>query len=60
MPTTGRLKIDLIKGLSLRNPRVESDEFIMIIGSDRPMEDTARILFYPLFMWIELIMELKY
>lgn len=53
IPTTGTLKINLIKELSLRNPRVESDEFIMTIGSARPMEDAARIAFYELIMWLE-------
>ena len=53
IPTTGTLKVDLIKGLLLRNPRVESDEFIMTIGSARPMEDAARIAFYELIMWLE-------
>ena len=53
IPTTGTLKIDLIKRLSLRNPRVESNEFIMTIGSARPMEDAARIAFYELIMWLE-------
>ena len=53
IPTTGTLKVDLIKGLLLRNPRVESDEFLMTIGSARPMEDAARIAFYELIMWLE-------
>jgi len=53
IPTLGTLKVDLIKGLLLRNPRVESDEFIMTIGSARPMEDAARIAFYELIMWLE-------
>ena len=53
IPTKGTLKVDLIKGLSLRNPRVESEEFIMTIGSARPMEDAARIAFYELIMWLE-------
>jgi acetamidase/formamidase len=53
IPTVGILKVDLIKGLLLRNPRVESDEFIMTIGSARPMEDAARIAFYELIMWLE-------
>ena len=34
-------------------PRVDSDEFIMAIGSARPMEDAARIAFYELIMWLE-------
>ena len=53
IPTTGPLKVDLVKQLSLTNPRVESDEFIMTIGSARPMEDAARIAFYELIMWLE-------
>ncbi|MBK16004.1 MAG: acetamidase [Chloroflexi bacterium] len=53
IPTTGTLKVDLVKQLSLTNPRVESDEFIMTIGSARPMEDAARIAFYELIMWLE-------
>ncbi|MCL0030507.1 acetamidase/formamidase family protein [Dehalococcoidia bacterium] len=53
IPTVGTLKVDLIKGLLLRNPRVESDEFLMTIGSARPMEDAARIAFYELIMWLE-------
>ena len=43
----------MVKQLSLTNPRVESDEFIMTIGSARPMEDAARIAFYELIMWLE-------
>ena len=53
IPTTGTLKVDLVIQLSLTNPRVESDEFIMTIGSARPMEDAARIAFYELIMWLE-------
>jgi len=53
IPTIGTLKIDLVKELHLQNPRVESDEFIMTIGSARPMEDAARIAFYELIMWLE-------
>ena len=53
IPNTGTLKVDLVKQLSLTNPRVESDEFIMTIGSARPMEDAARIAFYELIMWLE-------
>ena len=48
-----KVLLDLIKGLLLRNPRVESDEFLMTIGSARPMEDAARIAFYELIMWLE-------
>ena len=53
IPTLGTLRVELIKGLSLRNPRVKSNEFIMTIGSARPMEDAARIAFYELVMWLQ-------
>ena len=53
IPTLGTLRVELIKGLYLRNPRVESNEFIMTIGSARPMEDAARIAFYELIMWLQ-------
>ena len=53
IPTRGVLSVDLIKGQSIATPRVESDEFLMTIGSARPMEDAARIAFYELVGWLE-------
>lgn len=53
IPTRGVLSVDVIKGQVIRTPRVESDGFIMTIGSARPMEDAARIAFYELIMWLE-------
>ena len=53
IPTRGTLTIGLIKGHLVATPRVESDEFLMTIGSARPMEDAARIAFYELVMWLE-------
>ncbi len=53
IPTRGVLSVDLIKGKAIRTPRVESDDYIMTVGSARPMEDAARIAFYELVIWLE-------
>ena len=53
IPTRGSLTIDLIKGKAISTPRVISEEYIMSIGSARPMEDAARIAFFDLIMWLE-------
>jgi acetamidase/formamidase len=52
VPTIGTLTVDVIKGRSIATPRVENDEFLMSIGSARPMEDAARIAFYDLVTWL--------
>jgi acetamidase/formamidase len=53
VPTTGTFTIDVIKGNApIATPRVENDEYIMSIGSARPMEDAARIAFYDLITWL--------
>jgi acetamidase/formamidase len=51
--TLGVLSVDLIKGRTIGTPRVESEDYIMTVGSARPMEDAARIAFYELVMWLE-------
>ena len=38
IPTRSVLTVDLIKNNAIATPRVESDEFLMTIGSARPME----------------------
>ena len=53
IPTRGVFTANLIKARPIATPRVESDDFIMTIGSARPMEDAARIAFYELVMWLE-------
>ncbi|MBI4219403.1 MAG: acetamidase/formamidase family protein [Chloroflexi bacterium] len=52
VPTTGRFTVDVIKGRALRTPRIENDEFLMSVGSARPMEDAARIAFHDLVSWL--------
>ena len=46
------LQIDLIKNWSFAWPRLETDKFIMTIGSARPMEDAARIAYRELVRWM--------
>lgn len=52
-PATVVLQVDLIKGWSFANPRLETDDFIMTIGSARPMEDAARIAYRDLVRWMQ-------
>jgi acetamidase/formamidase len=49
---TTKITLDLVKGWSLAWPRLENDEFIMSIGSARPMEDAARIAYGDLVNWM--------
>ena len=51
--TRGVLTFNLIKKHPIRTPRIENDEYIMTVGSARPMEDAARIAFYELILWLE-------
>ena len=53
VPTRGVMTAELIKGTAIGTPRVESDDYIMTVGSARPMEDAARIAFYELVMSLE-------
>jgi acetamidase/formamidase len=52
VPTVGTLTVDLIKGRAISTPRIENGEFLMSVGSARPMEDAARIAFYDLVTWL--------
>ena len=51
-PTTTTISVDLIKGWSIEWPRLETDEFIMAIGSARPLEDATRIAYRELVRWM--------
>jgi amidase len=53
VPTTGTLTISVIKGRGIPTPRIESDEFLMSVGSARPLDDATRIAFYDLVTWLE-------
>jgi amidase len=49
---TVTLQIDLIKNWSFAWPRLETRDFIMTIGSARPLEDAARIAYRELTRWM--------
>ena len=52
-PTVTTLDLDLVKGWSIEWPRIESEEYIMSVGSGRPMEDAVKIAFRDLISWME-------
>ena len=52
-PTVTTITIDLIKDWTIEWPRLEADDFIMAIGSTRPLEDTTRIAYRELIYWME-------
>lgn len=49
---TSHLVFNVIKGKTIKNPRIENDEKIMAVGSARPMEDAVRIAYVELIYWI--------
>jgi amidase len=53
MPATVKLQIDLIKGAPLANPMLETEDFVMCVGSARPMEDAARIAYRDLVRFVD-------
>jgi acetamidase/formamidase len=46
------LQVDVIKGWSFAWPRLETEKFLMTIGSARPLEDAARIAYRELVRWM--------
>lgn len=52
MPSTTTVQVDLIKKWQIAWPRLENADFIMTIGSARPMEDAARIAYRELVRWL--------
>lgn len=51
-PTVTTLRVDLIKGWTIKTPRLENEKFYMTIGSARPMEDAARGAYRELIRWM--------
>jgi len=49
---TVTMQIDVIKGWSFAWPRLETETFLMAIGSARPLEDAARISYRELVRWM--------
>jgi acetamidase/formamidase len=52
IPATVVFRVDLIKGWSIPGVRLETEDFIMAIGSARPMEDAARMAYRDLIRWM--------
>ncbi len=52
IPATVRIQVDLIKGWSIPGVRLETEDFIMSVGSARPMEDAARMAYRDLVRWL--------
>jgi hypothetical protein len=52
MAATVVVQIDLIKGWSIPGVRLETEDFIMAVGSARPMEDAARMAYRDLIRWM--------
>ena len=50
--STTTITVDLIKAWNIEWPRLEADDFIMAIGSARPLEDATRIAFRELIRWM--------
>ena len=51
-PSTTTVQVDLIKGMTIAWPRLETDTMLMTIGSARPLEDAARIAYRELVRWV--------
>jgi len=52
IPSSTTIQIDLIKSWAIGWPRLETERFLMAIGSARPMEDAARIAYRELIRWL--------
>ncbi len=52
IPATVTVQLDLIKGWSIPGVRIETEDFIMSLGSARPMEDAARMAYRDLVRWL--------
>src|ERR1700687_4152507 len=49
---TVTLQVDVIKNWSFAWPRLETEKFLMTIGSARPLEDAARIALRAIVRWV--------
>ena len=53
MPATVEVQVDLIKGMTIAWPRLETETAFGTIGSARPLEDAARIAYRELTRWVD-------
>ena len=51
-PSLTTIRVDLIKRWTIEWPRLEKEEFVMAIGSARPLEDATRIAYRELVRWM--------
>lgn len=51
-PTETTITVDLVKGWTIQGPRIENKDFIMSVGSGRPMEEAARMAYADLLSWM--------
>lgn len=47
------VKFSVIKNKQINNVRIENDEYMMCVGSAKPMEDAARIAYKELIKWMK-------
>jgi acetamidase/formamidase len=52
VPMNVTLTVDLIKGRSITVPRIEDEQYLMAVGSYRPLEDAMRIASHELIQWL--------
>jgi acetamidase/formamidase len=52
MPAEVSLTVGLIKNKTIGWPRIESADYIMAVGSRRPLEEAVRIAFRELIQWL--------
>ncbi|GGC37853.1 formamidase [Siccirubricoccus deserti] len=52
IPAVATIQVDLIKGWHIPGVRLETEAFIMSVGSARPMEDAARMAYRDLIRWM--------
>jgi acetamidase/formamidase len=52
VPMHVRIQVDLIKGKKIGWPRFENDDYLMVAGIYRPLEDATRIAYTELIKWI--------
>jgi amidase len=52
IPATVTLRLDVIKDWRIPGVRLETETFIMAVGSARPLEDAARMAYRDLIRWL--------
>ncbi|OUJ08269.1 acetamidase [Acetobacter sp. DsW_059] len=51
-PTHTTVRVHLVKDWKISGPRIESENFIMSVGSARPLEDATRMAYRDLIEWM--------